>query len=485
MKLQKREKRILALLLCLFCCLFLHVSALADTAPNLNETDSNDSLEAFSESETPSTIYSEEEADTESNDMPEDLEATEAAENTSDEEVAASEDKNDSEALAEAEQAMTENGEDGALIAIASETDIKGLLRMPLKTITEDAVLVLLSGDTVVAADSEAVYSVSLGNMNRVATVTLWFNVDSDYFSGKSIQAMAGFSSLGNISWQQEEDSFWSGRVTLIRSDSGITSKPHENIFELTLATGSRLGDSCITLARVEVSGYNADDVAVFYEHYIEADSVDTKIIPYYSIYDVNRDGVVNQLDLTLAQFYYLAEYGDENWEEAEKADVNGDGRVDIEDLILILNNIDWDSMPNDKDTDGSDDKDTDGSDDKDTDGSDDKDTDGSDDKDTDGSDDKDTDGSDDKDTDGSDDKDTGNSGSGNSGNSGSSGGSSSSDSSSDYGDYSGGFGGGRVLTVNANQPQAPVTITVLDDAVPLSALPQINANYNPSTGGL
>ena len=45
----------------------------------------------------------------------------------------------------------------------------------------------------------------------------------------------------------------------------------------------------------------------------------------------INRDGVVNQLDITRAQRHY----GSDN----EICDVNDDGEVDIEDLILIRNN--------------------------------------------------------------------------------------------------------------------------------------------------
>ena len=56
-----------------------------------------------------------------------------------------------------------------------------------------------------------------------------------------------------------------------------------------------------------------------------------------YSIYDVNEDGIVDQLDITRAQRAYGASDGDDNW--IARADVNHDGTVDINDLILILNN--------------------------------------------------------------------------------------------------------------------------------------------------
>ena len=52
-----------------------------------------------------------------------------------------------------------------------------------------------------------------------------------------------------------------------------------------------------------------------------------------YSIYDVNHDGVVDQLDLTRAQRNY-GRYD-------PLSDINGDGIVDIADLILLINNYD------------------------------------------------------------------------------------------------------------------------------------------------
>ena len=50
-----------------------------------------------------------------------------------------------------------------------------------------------------------------------------------------------------------------------------------------------------------------------------------------YNRFDVNKDGVINLLDLTRAQRFYNT--------NDPAADVSGDGIVDINDLILILNN--------------------------------------------------------------------------------------------------------------------------------------------------
>lgn len=54
--------------------------------------------------------------------------------------------------------------------------------------------------------------------------------------------------------------------------------------------------------------------------------------------YDVYADGKINILDITEAQrFYQVSSSDTDNWSVAQKADVNADGRVDIQDLIDIF----------------------------------------------------------------------------------------------------------------------------------------------------
>jgi len=65
--------------------------------------------------------------------------------------------------------------------------------------------------------------------------------------------------------------------------------------------------------------------------------AVTTKLVSY-SIYDVNRDGNVDQLDMTRAQRYFGKTKDDEGW--YVYADVDRDGEVTVDDLVLILNNF-------------------------------------------------------------------------------------------------------------------------------------------------
>lgn len=53
--------------------------------------------------------------------------------------------------------------------------------------------------------------------------------------------------------------------------------------------------------------------------------------------YDVYADGKINILDITEAQRFYQVSSSDDDWATAQKADVNADDKVDIQDLIDIF----------------------------------------------------------------------------------------------------------------------------------------------------
>jgi len=101
-----------------------------------------------------------------------------------------------------------------------------------------------------------------------------------------------------------------------------------------------KLGAAEVSLAKAIVYGIDiVDGVAVSNERMavIDPASATTKV---YSVYDLNDDGDVGWADLSLAFYYYLAKEGDANWDLAEVADVNGDGVVDMVDLVAIYANF-------------------------------------------------------------------------------------------------------------------------------------------------
>ncbi|MDR2719222.1 MAG: fibronectin type III domain-containing protein [Nitrososphaerota archaeon] len=212
-----------------------------------------------------------------------------------------------------------------------------------VKTVAPVSAVVSLSGVANVVVGNDAAYTVSVSDISKLATVTLQFEVDSAYFSGKSFTGLNGFDVLGDVTWTQT-DGVWTGRVTLVNFDGGVSSATGAlDIFEMVFASNSKLlGTTDVRLVDAVLSGYDDVNAAVYIDSLIATGLVQTVIGQYFSRYDVNRDGVVDQLDLTAAQLFFMAKEGDANWNTAKAADVNGDGRVDIEDLILILKNITW-----------------------------------------------------------------------------------------------------------------------------------------------
>ena len=77
-----------------------------------------------------------------------------------------------------------------------------------------------------------------------------------------------------------------------------------------------------------EIEGVIADDITM------------PMIDQYYdNRYDLNKDGVVDLNDLTFALQYILATENDATWEYAKEVDFTNDGRIRIDDLVLIIFN--------------------------------------------------------------------------------------------------------------------------------------------------
>jgi len=278
---QKLSMRILSIIFCLFCCLPVCANALAASATT--------------SAEEPLPIY------------PEIQKSFEIAENPDD--------------FAE---------------ETATKTDF-------VETSVEK-ISVLFSGDAYTLTEDEAVYTISLENIKQPLIASFWIEIDGNYLAEKELTALGGFKLIGDIKWEELSDNLLSGHIVIAISDEIAEGTSHyTDILTMIFSTSSKPGETTVTLTGIELSGYDdVTDIELFYQTNIETHTVNTEILSSYLIYDINKDGELNQLDLTLAQVYYTAKEGDENWDEAKMADVNQDGRVDIEDLILIPNYVDW-----------------------------------------------------------------------------------------------------------------------------------------------
>lgn len=176
-----------------------------------------------------------------------------------------------------------------------------------------------------------------LEKMKRVATVSFVFERDAA-LTGGTAEGKNGFTALGDIRWNGSnkgilmlsylQDGTRGGSLT----QAALTDVSRV-VFKATAKNGTNLG---IKLTGVTVTGFDENGQAVTLLSNIKTPSLSIAVREGNS-YDVNKDGTVDQLDITTCQRWYQARSGDSDWSNASVCDVNGDDIVDIEDMIDIL----------------------------------------------------------------------------------------------------------------------------------------------------
>lgn len=175
-----------------------------------------------------------------------------------------------------------------------------------------------------------------LEKLKRVATVSFVFEWDAALTVGTA-EGKNGFTALGGIRWNGNkgilmlsylQDGTRGGSLT----QAALTDVSRV-VFKATAKNGTNLG---IKLTGVTVTGFDKNGQAVTLPSNIKTPSLSIAVREGNS-YDVNKDGTVDQLDITTCQRWYQARSGDSDWSNASVCDVNGDNKVDIQDLINIL----------------------------------------------------------------------------------------------------------------------------------------------------
>jgi len=185
--------------------------------------------------------------------------------------------------------------------------------------ITTEVSLILTGADKINAYEKEVVYTLSAKDMNHLATLLLTFDVTEEYLSEPVITTAGDWYILAE-SWKDGKLS-----VVVCHNDS---VDGEGDILSIAFKPMGQAGEASVAITTAQLGAY-LDGRETFVPVNTENTSVTT--IMECSVYDVNKDGVVNLLDMTRAQRYYGSFHPD--------ADVNDDNKVDIDDLILIFNN--------------------------------------------------------------------------------------------------------------------------------------------------
>ena len=200
----------------------------------------------------------------------------------------------------------------------------------------EEPVLASIQAPAFIQPGAELPVDFQLEKLKRVATVSFVFERDAA-LTGGTAEGKNGFTALDGIRWNGNkgilmlsylQDGTRGGSLT----QAALTDVSRV-VFKTTAGNGTKLG---IQLTGVTVTGFDEKGQAVMLLSNIKTPSLSIAVREGNS-YDVNNDGTVDQLDITTCQRWYMADSNNSDWSNASVCDVNGDNKVDIQDLIDIL----------------------------------------------------------------------------------------------------------------------------------------------------
>ena len=188
-------------------------------------------------------------------------------------------------------------------------------------------------------ADRNPSFRLALKNAKNVTTVSVRFTVDARTVT---VTGLNGFQVLGQPKGSVANGKY-TGEVMLAYLSDGRTAFTQTG--ETGIASFVTNGDTpTLKITGVTLSGWDSDGKAIFGT----TGSIDPDEVKFVATtYDLNDDGKVDQLDITVAQAAYQARYTERDWNTRgangvapSACDVTGDGVVDIQDLIAIYLNF-------------------------------------------------------------------------------------------------------------------------------------------------
>ena len=223
------------------------------------------------------------------------------------------------------------------------------------------------SGSTLLTANITAVaetavigetadYMIYLNNAADVQQVNLSFTVDGTVLRGSEFipQGRFGFTpgSGSTVIWTQLAGDMWRGTVRLSVTGEPLTAATAD-VLKLSFET-LKLGDAVVTIESIEVIGWDDNNAPADLGAGIEEGEATIVIIEWFSKFDINKDGGVDDLDLLyiLRLFGAVRGVSVSDWDAPTglsdsrsrpvtfaMVDVNGDNAIDILDILELIAN--------------------------------------------------------------------------------------------------------------------------------------------------
>jgi hypothetical protein len=205
------------------------------------------------------------------------------------------------------------------------------------------------------SVDAPIEFTVSISNAEKTMAAAIEFEVDGNALYGTGVEGLGGFSPLQPVAWTPLGGGMYKGAVTLTYKPGSGESLDTPALVDIARFTYNALGlgTAAMTLTSVKLSAI-VDKAPVYLPVEIDPASAvtDIKEIIVYSVYDLNKDRVVDQLDLTILLAYCQYISSDAAWSSLalvvdrnggdvtpSMCDFNGDGRIDMLDLVELYVN--------------------------------------------------------------------------------------------------------------------------------------------------
>ncbi|MCL2165337.1 MAG: hypothetical protein FWH55_13355 [Oscillospiraceae bacterium] len=200
--------------------------------------------------------------------------------------------------------------------------------------------------EATVGINAPASYTVSLSEAKGVGVITLSFTADGRYLDLYEAIALNGFSIVEPLAWEYAGAQRWKGTIKLYCAGFVQNNDPLD-VLKINGAARDLLGDTTVILTDFavtgDVHGYSGAMPGVI-KTADAAISIVTKTV--FSKYDLNHDGKIDELDLAIVVYYYLANDLEADWDvvkfdiaSAKDCDVALNGRVDLADIIEVIAN--------------------------------------------------------------------------------------------------------------------------------------------------
>ena len=192
--------------------------------------------------------------------------------------------------------------------------------------------------------DGYSYYKVTLDNSANITTMIVNLSFDASQISMKALadDKKDAYAKLNDSrfvltpNWKEENGKV---KVSLLLTTgkNAVTSEDSSNLLLLALPVKANItGNIAMTVDSAECGG------VVSGKPIKSTVTVNGSAFNRITSYDVNADDTIDILDITEAQRFYQANSSDSDWADAQKADVNGDGKIDIQDLIDIFLQIEF-----------------------------------------------------------------------------------------------------------------------------------------------